>query len=65
MYVEGFNTIIADLGDKLSSEQYQICAETEKLLLNGITWGKVELKTDLVTECYGTGTNIPDAPLYS
>ena len=37
LYVEGFNTIIADLFDKLNSEQYQLCAEIEELLLNGIT----------------------------
>ena len=37
LYIEPFDIIINDLNDKISSEQYKICAEIEDLLLNGIT----------------------------
>ena len=56
LYVEGFDTILLDLKDKLNSEQYQLCAEIEELLLNGITGEECELKTDLIDQNYGKAT---------
>ena len=65
LYVEGFDTIILDLKDKLNSEQYQLCAEIEELLLNGITGEECELKTNLIDQHYGKATKKIDAPLYA
>ena len=60
--IEGFDTIILDLKDKLNSEQYQLCAEIEELLLNGIIGEECELKTDLIDQHYGKATKKIDAP---
>ena len=65
MYLEGFNTIIEDLNSKLSSEQYQLCAQIEELLLNGITGQDKEPVTNLIVKYYGKGTNDKDAPVYN
>ena len=36
LYLEGFETILEDLKERLNSPQLQLCAEIEELLLNGL-----------------------------
>ena len=64
LYVQEFDTIIEDLEAKLSSEQYQLCAEIEELFLNGIIATDEALVKNLITKHYGTGTNKLETPLY-
>ena len=63
LYLDGFQTILEDLTDRLTSPQLKLCAEIEELLLNGILAPDKEVLTVLITEHYGTGTGQINAPL--
>ena len=65
LYLQGFDTIIEDLDTKESSEQYQLCAEIEELLLNGITGPDKEPVTNLIVKYYGKGIQDNEPPLYN
>ena len=56
LYLDGFETILEDLSERLVSPQLKLCAEIEELLLNGILAPDKEVITVLITEHYGCGT---------
>ena len=64
LYIQWFDTIIEDLEAKLSSEQYQLCAKIEELLLNGIIETDKDPVKKNITKNYGTGTSDQGALLY-
>ena len=63
LYLEGFETILEDLKDRLNSPQLQLCAEIEELLLNGIVAPNGELKTEIIKRDYTSVDGDNDAPL--
>ena len=63
LYLDGFETILEDLRDRLNSPQLQLCAEIEELLLNGIVAPNGELKTDIIKRDYTSIHGDKNAPL--
>ena len=63
LYLDGFETILEDLRDRLNSPQLQLCAEIEELLLNGIVAPNGELKTEIIKRGYTSVDGDKDAPL--
>ena len=63
IYLEGFETILEDLKDRLNSPQLQLCVEIEELLLNGIVAPNGQLKTDIIKRDYTSVYGDKDAPL--
>ena len=63
LYLEGFETILEDLKERLNSPQLQLCAEIEELVLNGIVAPNAELKTKIIKREYTDVDGDKDAPL--